>query len=529
MRSIAFLAVLSCVSMFVACGGGQSQPPPPPPPLPQVTSLIISPQSAYLTAGNTEQLSVSATLSDGSTQTPQSPTWSSSNKAVADVNAQGVVAGYSPGIVAITCTVSGVSSSTTVTIQPTFTTRAYQTGTFLYLENDVGSDVVLLGMDTSLGGAVSQLSLNGTDVVAKASYGSHLIAVGLYDGNGTYDSCNGCTGSYGWNPVESCDHYRHGSPIIAQGISGDTIYLKTNALEWIPDNKGGGSATPVPSDIMIERWLSPVANHPYVFQERYKITHIGADRHANASNAVPSYEISAIQFNQFDYYTGTKPGTGAAPSVLPAAQLAQYPAIGTVQWLSESWGGFSNQQNMGFAAYSPQAFPYASPSQATTDPTDQELDFTFLTPFSFEPNSSVQFDTFLMLGNYKTLQTETYDIKRALGPFADIAPPAGDLNATPASGSTVSGTVSIDGWAFDSVSSTQVDLYVDNVLVASGAANMDRPDIAMAYPGAPTNPAFHFDLDTTKLANGVHTIEVRAKDNAGNVGVLPHRIVMFTN
>jgi hypothetical protein len=483
----------------------------------------------YLTAGNTEQLSVAAKLSDGTTQTPQSPNWSSSNKTVADVNAQGVLTGYNPGTVTITCTVLGVSASTAVTIQPTFTTRAYQSGTFFYLENDVGTDVLLLGMDTTLGGAVSQFSLNGTDVVAKAAYGSHLIAVGLYDGNGTYDSCNGCTGTYGWNPVESCDVYRHGSPIIAQEITGNTIYIKTNALEWIPDNKGGGPSTSIPSDIMIERWFSPVANHPYVFRERYKITHIGSDRHANASNAVPSYEISAAQFDQFDFYTGSKPGTGAIPTVLPKAQLAQYPAIGTVQWLSEYWGGFSNQQGTGFAAYSPQAFPYAAPSQATSNPADQELGFTFLTPFSFEPNSSVQFDTFLMFGNYNNLQTETYDIKRVIGPFPDIAPPVGDLNATPASGATVSGTIPIEGWAFDSASSTQVALYVDSVLTASGAANINRPDIAMAYPGAPINPAFHFDLDTTKLANGVHTIEVRATDTAGNVGVLPHRIVAVTN
>jgi hypothetical protein len=45
-------------------------------------------------------------------------------------------------------------------------------------QNAVGTDVVRLGMDTNFGGAVSEFSLNGSDVVAKASYGSHLIGVG---------------------------------------------------------------------------------------------------------------------------------------------------------------------------------------------------------------------------------------------------------------------------------------------------------------------------------------------------------------
>jgi Bacterial Ig domain/Bacterial Ig-like domain (group 2) len=528
LRSIAFFVLFLDISLFVGCGGSQSGTPAPPP-APQVTSLTVSPQFVYITVGNTQQLSVSANLSDGSTQTPQSPGCTSSSKTIADITAPGLVSGYSQGTVTVTCTDSGVSGSTGVTVEPSFTTKVYQSGTLLYLENDAGSDVVLLGIDTSLGGAVSQFSLNGTDVVAKAGYGSHLIAVGLYDGDATYDSCNGCTGSYGWNPVESCDVYRHGSPIVAQQISGNTIYIKTNALQWIPDDKGGGPTIPIPSDIMIERWFSPVDNHPYVFQERYKITHIGPDVHANATNAVPSYELNANQFTQFAFYTGSNPGTDATPTTLPTAEMVQYPLTGTVQWLSEYWGGFFNERGVGFAAYSPQAFPYAAPSQATTDPTDQEVGFAFFSPFSFKPNTSVQFDTFLMLGNFKALQTETYDIRRALGPFPDIAPPVGDLNATPSPGSSVSGTVSIDGWAFDSVSSTKVDLYVDSTLTASGAANINRPDIAIAYPGAPTNPAFHFDLDTTKIANGIHTIEVRAKDDAGNVGILPHRILTVAN
>jgi hypothetical protein len=151
--------------------------------------------------------------------------------------------------------------------------------------------------------------------------------LGLYDGNDVYDSCNGCTGVYGWNPVECCDTYRHGSPVLAQSITGDTVYVKANALQWIPDNKGRGPALPVPSDISVERWFSPVANHPYVFQERYKITHTGTDRHAEQNNAVPGYEITGTLFDQFVFCTGSAAGIDAPVTILPTSSIPQFPVL----------------------------------------------------------------------------------------------------------------------------------------------------------------------------------------------------------
>jgi hypothetical protein len=260
---------------------------------------------------------------------------------------------------------------------------------------------------------------------------------------------------------------------------------------------------------------------------RYKLTHTGTDRHAEQYNALPAYEIAASLFSQFDFYTGTAAGTGAPTTTMPLPQAPLF----TFQWLSEGWGAVTNQQDFGFAAYNPQAFPYVTANQGTTDPTDQVSGFSFLTPTSFIPGSSVQFDTFLTLGNYKTWQLETYDIKRRLGPFPDVAPPFGLINATtPAAGSTISGHVSVDGFAFDNFSDTpSVDLYVDDVLKASGLANITSPGVALTWLGAPLDAAFHFDLDTTQLVNGQHTIEVRAKSAAGNVGLLPHRIVTVLN
>jgi hypothetical protein len=60
------------VSLLGACGGGGG-PVTPAPAAPQISSLTISPQSVFVAAGTTEQLSATATLTDGSTTPETTP------------------------------------------------------------------------------------------------------------------------------------------------------------------------------------------------------------------------------------------------------------------------------------------------------------------------------------------------------------------------------------------------------------------------------------------------------------------------
>lgn len=425
---------------------------------------------------------------------------------------------------------SSMASAPAETALPVFTTRTGRSGATLFIENRAGADVLRLGLDTTLGAAVSELSLNGRDLVAKAGYGSHLIAIGLYDGDGTYDSCNGCTGVTGWNPTESCDYYRHGSPILEEALAAQSLYVKSRAVEWRPDDKGGGPGKPVPSDIVIEKWITPAPGHPYMFQERYRLTHDGADQHANASNAIASYEINA-DLGAWVFYAGGAPGTAGALTTLPQASLPQWPAATAVQWLPEAWAGWADPSGFGFAAYAPQGFPYATASQATGSPTDRVSVFSFLTPYSFRPGTTIDFTTFLMVGPMSRLQRETYAIARDLGPFADTSPPVGDINLdAPLRNATVSGEVAVEGYAFDSgLGGVVLRLLLDGREVAKTTPNIRRPDIRLSFAGAPSNPAFHFDLDTTTASNGRHVVQVSATDAAGNVGLFTRRVLTFAN
>lgn len=83
----------------------------------------------------------------------------------------------------------------------------------------------------------------------------------------------------------------------------------------------------------------------------------------------------------------------------------------------------------------------------------------------------------------------------------DSIPPAEKI-ATPAAGTTISGTVQIAGTATDNVGVSRVDLSID------GQAS-----------GSVTNGSFSFPWNTATVGNGAHTLTVRAYDAAGNTSI----------
>ncbi len=83
---------------------------------------------------------------------------------------------------------------------------------------------------------------------------------------------------------------------------------------------------------------------------------------------------------------------------------------------------------------------------------------------------------------------------------SDTAVPLVKFNV-PAAGSTVHGLVAVDVGASDNVGVTRVELYADDVLVATAT-------------GAP----YGFSWDTSALADGYVTLAAKAFDAAGNVG-----------
>jgi hypothetical protein len=91
----------------------------------------------------------------------------------------------------------------------------------------------------------------------------------------------------------------------------------------------------------------------------------------------------------------------------------------------------------------------------------------------------------------------------------------------PSPGTTVSGTVTVAGWAIDDVTTigtpiSGVQVLVDGAPVGAATYGVNRPDVCSAYPGRPgcPNVGFSYPLNTATLASGSHTITVTATDSA---------------
>jgi Viral BACON domain/Matrixin len=127
-------------------------------------------------------------------------------------------------------------------------------------------------------------------------------------------------------------------------------------------------------------------------------------------------------------------------------------------------------------------------------------------------------------------RTITCDNAHATRPFGTVD--------TPAQGETVSGAAYVNfGWALTQnpkvipFDGSTMQVYVDGALVGNPSYNHFRSDIATLFPGlANSNGAVGFrSIDTTTLANGLHTIVWTATDSAGATSGLGSRYFRVSN
>src|SRR5262249_18501409 len=116
------------------------------------------------------------------------------------------------------------------------------------------------------------------------------------------------------------------------------------------------------------------------------------------------------------------------------------------------------------------------------------------------------------------LATDVLGVSNTASVVINIAdtPPTVSIDG-PDAGSTVSGTLSISGWAIDSATAigsavTSVNVLVDGSVVGKASYGVSRPDVCAIWPGRPgcPNVGYAYSLNTATLSPGGHTITVSA-------------------
>jgi hypothetical protein len=111
------------------------------------------------------------------------------------------------------------------------------------------------------------------------------------------------------------------------------------------------------------------------------------------------------------------------------------------------------------------------------------------------------------------LGRRTIDVNNTINqsPFGNVDIPdlVGVTNA--------SGSFPVSGWALDTEGVAKVEVLIDNGVVQNAMYGDPRPDVANTIADWPDAlySAFVANVDTTRIADGVHTLDVYATDRAG--------------
>jgi hypothetical protein len=135
-------------------------------------------------------------------------------------------------------------------------------------------------------------------------------------------------------------------------------------------------------------------------------------------------------------------------------------------------------------------------------------------------------------GNQVNLGTKTItcDNAHAVKPFGAID--------TPSQGGIAPGSSFVNwGWALTPLPNriptdgSTIRVWVDGVSLGNPVYNLYREDIALLFPGYHNSSGAggYFYLDTTQYANGVHTLQWTAADDAGNTDGIGSRYFTIQN
>lgn len=130
-------------------------------------------------------------------------------------------------------------------------------------------------------------------------------------------------------------------------------------------------------------------------------------------------------------------------------------------------------------------------------------------------------------GTVTELGRRTMEVNNSLNqsPFGSVDIP--DLSGT----YNASGSFPVSGWALDTDGISKVEVLIDNGVMQDAMYGDPRPDVAnsIADWSDALYSSFIANVDTTRIPDGVHTLDVRASDTTGLSRLIGRRVIQISN
>lgn len=213
----------------------------------------------------------------------------------------------------------------------------------------MGNEVMQVGVNLEWGGAISELSHAGINLIDDNDTG-RLVQVSVYDSEDNYPA-DLTDSSWGWNPVQGGDKYFHGSPVLDFKKTEKDMYIKTQPLQWNPDNKGGGVDVPVKSNVTLETWLTLSSRWPQLLEVHHQIR-LNEVRSITGNQEIPALFAKPF-LNRIIGYKGKSAWRFWDSEGISSFEASLFPKFSVIGLLPEKWISLVNEKDFGITLYAP--------------------------------------------------------------------------------------------------------------------------------------------------------------------------------
>ncbi len=210
---------------------------------------------------------------------------------------------------------------------------------------------VKIGVDLTLGGAITYLSPSGQDknLVNSFDFGRQ-IQMSYYAGPVPFVAGEKEPAKHwrhlGWNPIQVGDDFKNPSKIIDSSNDGKTIYVKCIPMQWPLDNE--------PGECSFESWIRLEGNTARV---KCRLTNQRGDmmQYPARTQEMPAVYTNA-PYHRLMTYTGSKPFTDDSLAQIVLAKDQKGPWS---HWLAtENWAAHVNDDDWGLGVWHPGMFKF---------------------------------------------------------------------------------------------------------------------------------------------------------------------------